>query len=125
MKCRRTLLLLAVFLLLASLAGAAAAATEPTAPAVSTPAASPFCAASLTPMKQPAADGVVPSPVPAAFSQYCGVCSDSYCQGALANSTCFFLTRFGYQQGRCALWLGDRCPEDNKWDCLCTNQPLP
>ncbi|HSS48686.1 MAG TPA: hypothetical protein VLX28_07050 [Thermoanaerobaculia bacterium] len=124
MKCRRTLLLLAVFLLLAPLAGGAAAASEPATPAVSTPAASPFCAASLTPVKQPGADAV-PSPVPAAISQYCGVCSDSYCQGALANSTCFFLTRFGYQQGRCALWLGDRCPEDNKWDCLCTNQPLP
>ncbi|HEX4966828.1 MAG TPA: hypothetical protein VF173_38825 [Thermoanaerobaculia bacterium] len=122
MKCRPTLLMLAFLLLIASLASAAPAAPAPAAPALAPVAASPFCAASLLQLKPPT-DGI-PAPTPV-ITQTCGVCSDSYCQGAVANSTCFFLTRFGYQQGRCALWLGDRCPEDNKWDCLCTNQPLP
>jgi hypothetical protein len=55
----------------------------------------------------------------------CGVCSDRYCQGSTVNSICFYLGVGGYKQAKCELLLGDMCPQDNKWDCTCSNQPPP
>jgi hypothetical protein len=130
MKPRFTLLSFASLLLVGSLAGAATsdpagatAAAPPANPAVGTvPAqAAPFCAASLLKSPLPALN---PAPTPTTGLP-CGVCSDRYCQGSTVNSVCFYLGVGGYKQAKCELLLGDMCPQDNKWDCTCSNQPPP
>jgi hypothetical protein len=128
MNSRSTLLSFASLLLIGSLASAATAESTgatavaaPANPVVAPAQAAPFCAASLLKSPLPALN---PIPTPTTGLP-CGVCSDRYCQGSTVNSVCFYLGVGGYKQARCELLLGDMCPQDNKWDCTCSNQPPP
>jgi hypothetical protein len=55
---------------------------------------------------------------------YCGVCSDSQCQGAQRWQTCWLP---GIQGGWG--WCDVRtwaqfCAEDNQWECICRSTPI-
>jgi hypothetical protein len=103
MKFRPTLLLSACLLFGAHLAGAAPATTPAAAPAAVIPQApalpqeAPACAG--TGSQQEALPFLNPNPSVKAVG--CGSCSNSPCQGAAINSSCYYLTRSGYALGKC------------------------
>jgi hypothetical protein len=127
MRLRPTLLLSACLLFGAHLAGAAPvppATTPASAPAVVPQAPASAQEAAACPgqgFQQEALPFVIPNPsVKAGVS--CGSCSNSPCQGAAINSSCYYLTRSGYALGKCHADFTCTDPGFSA-GCTCRNGP--
>jgi hypothetical protein len=130
---RRSFLTLAVLLMALFLPNLAQATDSDlllqiTSPAINmTSGVTPDCNSAL-----PSIENAMPSP--AVFTpnpqqqtvQYCGVCSQSPCQGAERYSACGYANYDGeWILKRCDYYLGGQCSEDNQMICRCYGGPTP
>ncbi len=117
MKARITLLIVAMLLLVASLAGAETPAPGTLGQPAMSLLAESSCSTSLAAVPLP---GAIPSPIPLAI--HCGTCSLSPCSGASIGEIC----QVGLNRGTCQNVYGNTCGgAPLSWQCQCWNGPLP
>lgn len=121
MNLRSTLLLFAALLLLTTLAGAATPG-QGAAPAFMTPAAPAAGSGGCNPLLAKLGISSLDSAKATTVGIGCGICSDSVCQGAPTNQVC---GRQGAAIKKCIPLLGDRCSQDNQFNCTCYYGIIP